>query len=769
MTGWLRSRAYDLWIGVKPSRFGLLTVLLLILGFMEPWTGQGRDALLNYADSGFSGSDLLRRFWLYLAAFCLAILTWFFCRLSSRLRFAGEADVMRRYRRDFPRPPIVSTDPPHKEAFDDADARVNNILSTRKWAPRVLGILIPLVVAVSFLFSVGIAAAWLDVLIFLVMAVIVGAAVIGRREFQNWLADWFSKRQQPSLSAFLQVGNAKDAASARSEISGLATAVLCVVGAAVTISVVAALIWPLEFGQFFGPVPVIMLSLTVILGIGSLLAIRTRDSNFPWFTVLVVAIAIASMFGSHTMRFADDQVAPHQRPTPEELADQFFTKLSGEAAPKPVILIATAGGGSRAAYWTATVLGELNRQIPGFNNHLFMISGVSGGSLGAILYRAATVAAPDPAKALAIAQEAAAGDFLSPLLSAMFTRDLVTNVITGLPDRAEVLEQAWSDSFDKACRDKLEPNKCPVDLKDGFLKLWPQEKWPALILNGTIVETGGRAVASNLDLHCKSGDAKATCGLVDVTDILAYQPFDLTASGAVNVSARFPVLGPSALTIIDEEGHKRSVVDGGYFDNSGALTLQQVMNELAPVFNGKDEDKDKNKDKNIVPIVIQITSDPDFIWWKDNLRGYLDPGDREPGGHQLVMPLRTYLGLRGSYGRQAMLGLKSLAERDGIYVHFDQCKSGATGGGAPLAWVISNKAQQLLRSLLPDEKGDSEADPKETKDSKGDPEAKGDSEAILEVCRQNNAASFARVKACLKDVNSAECLGTKAEGQSPNT
>ena len=55
MTGWLRSRAYDFWIGLKPSRFGLLTVLLLILGFMEPWTGQGRDALLNYADSGFSG------------------------------------------------------------------------------------------------------------------------------------------------------------------------------------------------------------------------------------------------------------------------------------------------------------------------------------------------------------------------------------------------------------------------------------------------------------------------------------------------------------------------------------------------------------------------------------------------------------------------------------------------------------------------------------------------------------------------------------------
>jgi hypothetical protein len=43
MTGWLRSRTYDFWIGLKPSRFGLLTILLLILGFMEP--GRGKDGM----------------------------------------------------------------------------------------------------------------------------------------------------------------------------------------------------------------------------------------------------------------------------------------------------------------------------------------------------------------------------------------------------------------------------------------------------------------------------------------------------------------------------------------------------------------------------------------------------------------------------------------------------------------------------------------------------------------------------------------------------
>jgi hypothetical protein len=102
-----------------------------------------------------------------------------------------------------------------------------------------------------------------------------------------------------------------------------------------------------------------------------------------------------------------------------------------------------------------------------------------------------------------------------------------------------------------------------------------------------------------------------------------------------------------------------------------------------------------------------------------------------------------------------MLGLKSLAERDGRYIHFDQCKTGAAGGGAPLAWAISGKAQQLLRSLLQDQEGHSEAGAA----------AKGDAAS----CREKNAASFMRVKECMKDVNSAECLGTRAEAHAPDT
>jgi hypothetical protein len=62
--------------------------------------------------------------------------------------------------------------------------------------------------------------------------------------------------------------------------------------------------------------------------------------------------------------------------------------------PHTMILIAAAGGGSRAAYWTGSVLGELQDKIPDFQRHLFAVSGVSGGALGAAAFAAAL--GPDP-------------------------------------------------------------------------------------------------------------------------------------------------------------------------------------------------------------------------------------------------------------------------------------------------------------------------------------------------------------------------------------
>jgi hypothetical protein len=53
----------------------------------------------------------------------------------------------------------------------------------------------------------------------------------------------------------------------------------------------------------------------------------------------------------------------------------------------PLILMASAGGASRAAYWTGTVLRAFDDRTEGtFFDHVFAISSVSGGTLGAVGY-----------------------------------------------------------------------------------------------------------------------------------------------------------------------------------------------------------------------------------------------------------------------------------------------------------------------------------------------------------------------------------------------
>ena len=54
--------------------------------------------------------------------------------------------------------------------------------------------------------------------------------------------------------------------------------------------------------------------------------------------------------------------------------------------PYPIVIVAAEGGGIRAGYWTAAILGGLQDKDPFFRCHVFAISGVSGGSVGAVVW-----------------------------------------------------------------------------------------------------------------------------------------------------------------------------------------------------------------------------------------------------------------------------------------------------------------------------------------------------------------------------------------------
>jgi hypothetical protein len=69
---------------------------------------------------------------------------------------------------------------------------------------------------------------------------------------------------------------------------------------------------------------------------------------------------------------------------------------SRESSWRPVFLVVAEGGGIRAAFWTATVLGGLSGgDTQEFGTRLFAVSGISGGTPGATVHAALRHDDPD--------------------------------------------------------------------------------------------------------------------------------------------------------------------------------------------------------------------------------------------------------------------------------------------------------------------------------------------------------------------------------------
>ena len=125
----------------------------------------------------------------------------------------------------------------------------------------------------------------------------------------------------------------------------------------------------------------------------------------------------------------------------------------------PVFMVSAEGGGIRAAYWTALVLATLQERTPDFAAHVFSISGVSGGSLGAGLFGAlmslSTVPVcnvPEMDGLPACIDAFLAQDFFTPILAALLTGDLPQRFMPWPMerlDRARALERAWTSAWDQ--------------------------------------------------------------------------------------------------------------------------------------------------------------------------------------------------------------------------------------------------------------------------------------------------------------------------------
>lgn len=271
-----------------------------------------------------------------------------------------------------------------------------------------------------------------------------------------------------------------------------------------------------------------------------------------------------------------------------------------------VQLVTTEGGGIRAAAWTAFALQELAAQDPHFLQRTFSISGVSGGAVGAAVLRACVDEHPpgaDKGQALqSCVRNFALTDLLAPLLSAWMFEDSLARVLPthwcDSPGCGFLSRGAW---FEQALESGTSPLRNGLAASRQAL-LDSKRHAPYLLLNATWVESGERAIASDLVINSRLFHG--------AKDQLAILEHDLALSSAAHNAARFPyvnALGAMRATdrACQERAFERSpgqavqaaagpsqpapqsarqtcghVADGGYFDNSGAQGTIDIINAL---------------------------------------------------------------------------------------------------------------------------------------------------------------------------------------------
>ena len=354
---------------------------------------------------------------------------------------------------------------------------------------------------------------------------------------------------------------------------------------------------PVTFGWTLGAAAVPFIGFALIVPIGSLavylshlLVARDRpraNRSLPAVTIMVVWAVVGGLLAdNHILRTVPNST-PRRTPFDKAVRDWHVSAktASGQEEP-PLVIVSAAGGGLRAAYWTATVLGALQDADSNFGKYVFAISGVSGGSLGATVF--VTLLGQPVAlvpttkdcpllegKRLSVecaGQQVLAQDFPAPAAAGLLFPDLLHNFLpvfgTG-HDRAAALEKGWERAWERAGFDS------GIWAKRSFTQLWPDAKTPlpALLLNGVHVATGKRIITSNLST-------------VDIPIADAYDVFedmlkvDIPVSTAAHNSARFTYVSPAGTLLEQGSGvnHGR-IVDGGYFEN---LALPRRAKRCAP-------------------------------------------------------------------------------------------------------------------------------------------------------------------------------------------
>jgi len=330
-----------------------------------------------------------------------------------------------------------------------------------------------------------------------------------------------------------------------------------------------------------------------------------------------------------------------------------------------------------------------------------------------------------------------AGDFLSPVIARLIGADVLS---FGLwyGDRAVALERSWEDRYSDITGSRT--LSLPLTSIRRRIMDADETNWlPHIIMNGTSTSTGRRIITTDLDFftparerpwdsllcrgipgrrapeHCRR-DFKDAYDLHELFqtsiggslrapgDVLGWlrrrhdcRSCDVSLSTAASMSARFPLISPQG-GIRGADGRIADyVVDGGYFENNGAIAAQELAERLVLEF-------------GLRPVVVLITTDSampelECVSGKATL-DYPDPGQTQALS-VVVAPANTLSGTRTARGTLAAIGLCNFIKGehglDALSLpgfSFINIRVPQETTPISMSWWLSNHSQQRLVSEL---------------------------------------------------------------------
>lgn len=361
-----------------------------------------------------------------------------------------------------------------------------------------------------------------------------------------------------------------------------------------------------EYGRNIGAFAFTLIAFGVLVGVGNVIALLSFRSKINWLVVfLVLGVLLGKVTEPHEARVIPLQShnAYTRRINVEEylnlwVQDPMRKSIMEKADDFPVFFILADGGASRSGYWVANVLSKLHQEtqfMPGvsgkdstigkpfivderslFTRHLFALAGASGGSVGNTTFVAALKA------------QAQNQNWRADLLCANYLKnDFLTNPLARYlgpefinfgqwPDRAAALEESMENP--RFAHESLSENSKRLKfmgniMANDFKQFMPLKNspWlpPILCINTTCMQNSKPGVISNIS-------DPAFFPRLDVLDEMNSRT-GIRVSTAMVLGARFPYFSPAGRLA------EKYYVDGGYFDNSGAGPILQIIMKLESI------------------------------------------------------------------------------------------------------------------------------------------------------------------------------------------